>query len=100
METEFLPELYDADTQEFIEQIQLRGGNTRELLVVGHNPATEQAAALFCRPGPGPVAFPGAFPTAALAVIDLDADDWVGVKPRSGSLVAFTRPRDLAAEND
>ena len=36
------------------------------------------------------------FPTAALAVLEFDADDWRQVVPGKGDLKAFVRPRDLS----
>jgi hypothetical protein len=33
-------------------------------------------------------------PTAALAVIDLDIDDWASIKPGSGTLLEVIRPKD------
>ena len=35
------------------------------------------------------------FPTASLAVLDLDVDRWKDVRENSATLVSFTRPRDL-----
>jgi phosphohistidine phosphatase len=35
------------------------------------------------------------YPTAALATIDLSANDWSAIERGSGALVAYVRPRDL-----
>jgi hypothetical protein len=35
------------------------------------------------------------YPTAALATIDLSANDWNAIERGSGELVAYVRPRDL-----
>ena len=35
------------------------------------------------------------FPTASLAVLDLDVDRWEDVRENGATLVSFTRPRDL-----
>ncbi len=35
------------------------------------------------------------YPTAAVAEIEFDVDDWTAAKPGSGRLVRFIRPRDL-----
>ena len=35
------------------------------------------------------------FPTAALAVLDFDADRWREIKPGEGKLVDFVRPKHL-----
>ena len=35
------------------------------------------------------------FPTAALAVLDFDVERWRDLKPGTGKLVDFIRPKDL-----
>ena len=91
----FPPKLYNASTGIFIEQIQQFGGNANTLLVVGHNPATEEATELLRRIEDSPIQPTGDFPTAALAVFEFAVADWPAIKPRSGRLTAFVRPRSL-----
>lgn len=38
------------------------------------------------------------FPTAALAVLEFDAEDWAGIAAGGARLRRFVRPRQLAAE--
>jgi phosphohistidine phosphatase len=40
------------------------------------------------------------FPTAALAVIDLDIDDWAAIRPGSGRLAYFITPRAIDGASD
>ena len=38
------------------------------------------------------------FPTAALAVFDFEITSWRNLKPGSGQLVDYVRPKDLAEQ--
>jgi phosphohistidine phosphatase len=89
--------LYDASERDYLDTIRTTGGG-RTLLVIGHNPAT-QATALGLIGGGNPElkrSIASKYPTAALAVIDFDADRWAAVEPGSGRVVAFCLPRLLA----
>lgn len=93
-EIDYLSELYDAETDDYIEQIQLHGGTATTLMVVGHNPATEEATALLAGPK-GDLPPPGEFPTGAVAVIEFAVEDWSAIRPNTGRLRQFIKPRDL-----
>ena len=91
--TEFLDPLYDAAVRTYLDQIRLHGGDAGTLLVVGHNPSTEEALTALCSPDSG--ALPDAVPTCALAVVDCGITDWAALSPGCGTLADFVRPRDL-----
>lgn len=93
-ETLFPDKLYNAPTGIFIEQIREYGGKAKHLLVVGHNPATEEALAYLTDPS----APPAPFPTGALAIAEFDLDDWSELTLGSGRLAAFVKPRDLGGD--
>jgi len=70
-------------------------------MVIGHNPGLEELAAILARE---PVRrkererrdeLEEKFPTAALAVLDFDADRWREITPGEGKLIDFVRPKDL-----
>ena len=69
------------------------------VMLIGHNPALESLALSLCHPdGSTPPAYRAMtekYPTAALAVIDLEIGSWKDVASGCGVLRAFTRPRDL-----
>lgn len=98
-EVEFVEELYDAPYAGYLPIIASRGGDAASLMVIGHNPTIQATARAFAESGePGLVAeVSTGYPTGALAVIDLDTDDWSTAAPLSGYLSAFIRPRDLEA---
>jgi phosphohistidine phosphatase len=90
--------VYDfGDGNALIDVIRVRGGNARTLMIVGHNPSMEFLAIRLARSGP-PDAIAEIrrkFPTAALAVFDVDAPSWAAFDTAACTLTAFVRPRAL-----
>ncbi len=77
--------------------IAAQGGASATLMIIGHNPAMQEAAAALIGAGNPALAaeVSGKFPTAGLAVIDFDFSAWRDLTARSGRIVAFYKPRDL-----
>lgn len=95
---EAVEDLYDfGDGRRLLEVIRTRGRTSRTLMLVGHNPAIESLARLLAGSGNEDTLaeLAGKFPTAALAVIGFAAADWQAVRPGSGKLVHFIRPKAL-----
>jgi len=98
--------LYLADWPQLLAVIQNCPSRASPLLLVGHNPGMEQLAlALVLKPHS--VAERGRaqkmaqkFPTGALAVFGFDIKTWKEVKPGSGRLTDFVRPKDVMHESD
>ena len=68
------------------------------LMLVGHNPGLEDLILMLVPDRAGDETrdqVEEKFPTASIAEITFDTDHWVDIKPGSGSLVRFVRPRDL-----
>jgi phosphohistidine phosphatase len=90
--------VYDfGDGNALIDVIRARGGAARTLMIVGHNPSMEFLAIRLARSGP-PDAIAEIrrkFPTAALAVFDVDAPSWAAFDTAACTLTAFVRPRAL-----
>jgi phosphohistidine phosphatase len=87
--------LYGGDTGEYLAALAEHGGSARHLLVVGHNPTIHETAVMLAKsPEAG---MRSKFPTAALAVLAFDADEWSKIRPGKGRLVRFLRPKDLGA---
>ena len=79
----------------------LRGAPDSAMAValVSHSPGIECLAARLSGPGSdaaGLELLRGKFPTAALAVIEINAERWDAVEAGGGRLRRFVRPRDLA----
>lgn len=89
--------LYEPKQGDYVDAIAAGGLGAQTLLVIGHNPAIQETAARLIGSGNADLAAEIAtkFPTAGLAVIDFGFAYWRDLKPGSGRIVAFFRPRDL-----
>ena len=92
-----ISDLYRQSEDDYLGIIRRFGGRAQNLMVIGHNPATEETArTLAGTTAPGALAdLKEKFPTAALAVIDFDIVDWSELQPGTGHLERFVKPRDL-----
>lgn len=83
-------ELYACSTDAIRLVIAEFGRTSQRVLVIGHNPALQDLLSQL-------TGVNEAFPTAALAEIDLPIDDWAQIRQSDlrGMLVRLRRPRDL-----
>lgn len=82
------PRLYEADASDLLDIFGRTRTRVRRLMYVGHNPAAAEVAEILTGNSAG-------FPTAAIAIIDLDVG-WAGLSAHgagAGELVAAWRPR-------
>ncbi|WP_349357572.1 histidine phosphatase family protein [Stappia sp.] len=91
--------LYDESEMDYVDTIRALGGGARTLLLIGHNPATQDSALELIGSGNQMLvdAIAAKYPTAALTVIDFAANRWSDVDRRSGRVVAYCLPRHLPA---
>lgn len=80
--------IYEASPARLLEVIGGQNGNGESILLVGHNPGLE-GLIKFLTGELQPM------PTAALAVIDLNINDWNEINSSSGSLRTLFRPKEL-----
>jgi phosphohistidine phosphatase len=80
------PRLYDASSEDVAAIVRDAGGQFATVLYIGHNPAAAGLVALLTGTEP-------AFPTAAIAVIDIRGS-WADLAPGDGELVASWTPAD------
>ncbi len=75
------------------------GSDVRHVLMVGHNPALQQLACHLVNRSEGQPLhdFEAAFPTAALALLELPDIGWDRLEAGVAQLIAFWEPRRLAA---
>lgn len=93
------PRIYEAPAERLLGVLRETPDSVRTLLVVGHNPGMEDLATRLVGFGDR-YAFARLqqkFPTAGIAVIDLDAPSWSEIVPREGRLDRFVTPKGLAA---
>lgn len=88
--------LHAIDAAGYLDLVRLQA-KAGCLLVIGHNPMTEELAMALTadRSGSVPSALAGGFPTAGLAVID-SGGSLADLRPSGGRLEAFITPRELA----
>lgn len=86
---EFVDGIYEASPGRLLEIIGAQNEMIESLLLVGHNPGLEN----LIRALTGEL---HALPTAALAVITLETNDWKGINSSSNRLRALIRPKELA----
>ncbi|MGP9821468.1 SixA phosphatase family protein [Salinarimonas sp. NSM] len=98
VETREEPRIYEAPAERLLGVVRETPDAVRTLMLVGHNPGMEDLASTLVGYGDR-YAFARLqqkFPTAAIAVIDLDAERWADVVPREGRLDRFVTPKGLA----
>jgi phosphohistidine phosphatase len=88
--------LYPASAKVLLNRLRRLAGNVNSVLVIGHNPALEEAAQALCdRNGEAFERLRRKFPTAALARLDFKLDDWSKLEAGSGRLSLLVTPADL-----
>ena len=94
----FLDSLYGAGPGRMLEAALTYADERSPVMLVGHNPGMEDLAHALAGSGPETelATLREKYPTAGLAVIDLDVDSWSDVRPGAGVLRRFVRPRDLS----
>ncbi|MGN5375429.1 SixA phosphatase family protein [Sphingomonas hankookensis] len=87
--------LYLASAGTLLDAIRAFPASADHALLVGHNPGLEDLVLLLsAESNPLRGAVEEKFPTASVAVLELDGD-WAGAADGCGHLTTFVRPRDL-----
>ena len=88
--------LYLASTDTIFDVLREASGDA--VMIAGHNPGLGDMVLELVAPSRENALFDEAkvkFPTATFAALELAIDDWADLRPECGTLVQFTRPRDL-----
>ncbi len=96
-------EIYDfGDGKALIECLRHKAGTAQSVLLVGHNPSIGELAKTLIGTGSDKLRerLEEKYPTAALAVISFDLDNWGALATDSGTLLRFVRPRDIIDDDD
>ena len=93
---DFLAELYDASSADYMAPIRAHGGDAETLMIIGHNPMIHETALRLAAPGTSQAVaeLDRKYPTCALAVLEFETG-WADLTDHSGKLVAFVKPADL-----
>jgi phosphohistidine phosphatase len=99
---DFEDRIYEASPRDILAAIADAPASARSLLVVGHNPGFHDTANLLVESGDKRLrkSLSEKFPTGALAVIDLDINDWTAIRPGRGRLESFVTPRAIGGGRD
>jgi phosphohistidine phosphatase len=94
--------IYEGGPNALLDLVKQTPRPVHSLLMVGHNPALAELAALLIASGEVEARqrLIEKFPTAGLAVIDFALDDWAKLHPRAGRLDRFVVPRALETATD
>ena len=88
-------DLYDASADDLLHRLRAVPADADHVMVIGHNPALQRLAWLLARSGEGLSRLTRKFPTAALATLHADVDDWSQLSRGCARLADFVRPKDL-----
>jgi phosphohistidine phosphatase len=90
-------ELYGASAQQLLERIRRVPDEVTSLMLIGHNPATEDLALALAADRSE---LEGAkFPTGALATFTVNGS-WQALAPGEAALTAFVKPRELGRDHE
>ena len=89
--------LYLASPATLLDVARETPADAARLLLIGHNPGLEELVLELAQAGDLRGEAEDKYPTATLAEITFDVDEWGEVAPGAGTLARFVRPRDLDA---
>ena len=92
VELKFDERLYEAGMRRLLTLVSRLDNQANSVMLVGHNPGFEELLKTLTGEA-------HTMPTAALAGIEFDVDDWSQVKARTGRLTLFLTPKDLKNES-
>ncbi len=91
-ETDYVKELYHAAPEQMLEVLE--GYETKNVLMIGHNPGISHLAATLARTPPPNERF-AVYPTGATTVFDFAQDSWAEIGVGKGAVRDFVVPREL-----
>lgn len=91
------PALYMVTAERLLKRLKTLPATVKTVLVVGHEGGVDVLARRLVNDGAAPLRrrLGEKFPTAALAVVAVELDDWSTLAEKSGSLTRFAAPKDL-----
>ncbi len=94
-EIRFEPKIYEATVGTLFELIRGLPERAAAPLLIGHNPGLERLVVELTQDGKLHDQVAEKFPTAAMAMIELSAEQWDEVQPGSGEIAELIIPKDL-----
>jgi phosphohistidine phosphatase len=103
-EARFHDAIYEATWMRLLDLIHAEGGHASPLMLIGHNPGIASLAGMLADPmrsnGNALLRLTEKVPTAALAVIDFEAEDFARIQPGTGALISFITPKQLGGVDE
>jgi len=92
-------DLYLVDSETLLERVTEVDDSFGSVLLVGHNPGIGSLAYELARRNESAELerLSRSFPTAALATLCFETDEWSGLRPGRGRLAGFTTPKTISA---
>jgi phosphohistidine phosphatase len=92
-----LKSLYLSMPREMLRRLQAIGRGPDCVMLVGHNPGLADLASWLCGEAKAEqrASLARKFPTAAVAVLEFDVEDWADVDAETGRLVDFATPKQV-----
>lgn len=94
-EVRFEPSIYLADSRTLIDLVRALPDAIEAPILIGHNPGMEQVILKLAKDGDLRRRVSEGYPTAALAVMAFDVDEWASIGAGNGDLVELILPREL-----
>ncbi len=90
--------IYEASPEALLEIVRRTQEPVRTLMLVGHNPGLEDLSRMLIATGEASALsrLSDKFPTAAVAAIDFEVEDWSDVAAGTGRLSRFDTPGSVA----
>jgi phosphohistidine phosphatase len=92
---EIEPGLYGAGPEELLARMKRLPPAVDSVLLIGHNPGMQELVLMLAVPNDQLEAIRVKFPTAALALLEADVDEWSELGPGRANLDRFTTPKTL-----
>lgn len=88
---EFDDRIYEASPHKLQKVLSKVASDAGSVMIAGHNPGMEGFVKLLTSKNEP-------MPTASIAVIDLNIDNWSGIGPSTGKLIEVLRPKEIEKE--
>jgi phosphohistidine phosphatase len=88
-------ELYAASAEALLGRLRRLPPDVESAMLIGHNPGLEELALSLAKGGERRDELAAKYPTAALATLSFEGEDWADLEPGGAQLEAYVKPREL-----
>nr|WP_321482542.1 histidine phosphatase family protein [uncultured Cohaesibacter sp.] len=93
-----LDALYEGNNPNYLSLLKENAKDSKNLMIVGHNTGLQDIAVELTGSGDPELIMQMRvkYPTAALAILEFNCGDWNDIAKKSGHLLDFIKPKDIA----